>query len=627
MRRIYTAISFIVPLIVYVLTLLPGLTFIDSDELAAVAATLGVAHPTGYPLFTLIGNLFSHLPFGEEIYNMNLMSAVIASATIAVLFNFMYFLLSTLSENNTNSKGKLEKSDETLLYNISLAASFLLAFCFTFWDSANQLEVYALHCLIIISLMYLFCVVAFSEIDSILKGKYFLLFTYIAGLGFSHHLSLSFMMPGLLYLAYVYLPIKKSILPKIALLAFLFILGLTPYFYLLIRGDNSVLHWGDTGDFASWFRHISGSDFGDRMFAATENSAAQFKRFFKRFPSELGYVHLLFIPFGIMYLYKNSRTFLIYLAISFVTCVALAINYSILDIFNYFLLAIIVSVVISGFGLKHLIDKTGGNKAVLGYVAVLLSLSPLVVNYTKADRSKETIAQDFAVSALRSAPQNSIILTTFLPSFYLQFVESYRPDVTVINGELFTNDWYINHIKEFDKELYENSRNEFDEYLKMMIDLRFNKESYTNPKTENERRNIGKLQTSFDNLMRSIVNANYGKRDFLTTYDIDDGNALTLQNNFTKDFYRLPQGLLLKYTKDSAFTDFDITDFEFDPYPSEDFNVQFVTNVYFKAFYNQAEYFYTHGKKEKAEMYIRKAIKVNPADAKANGLLAKIQKM
>jgi hypothetical protein len=41
--------------LVYLKTLAPSVTFIDSGELAAVACTLGIAHPTGYPLFTLLG--------------------------------------------------------------------------------------------------------------------------------------------------------------------------------------------------------------------------------------------------------------------------------------------------------------------------------------------------------------------------------------------------------------------------------------------------------------------------------------------------------------------------------------------------------------------------------------------
>ena len=49
------------------LTLAPSLDFIDAGELAAVAHTFGVAHPTGYPLFTLLAGLWARLPIGDGI--------------------------------------------------------------------------------------------------------------------------------------------------------------------------------------------------------------------------------------------------------------------------------------------------------------------------------------------------------------------------------------------------------------------------------------------------------------------------------------------------------------------------------------------------------------------------------
>ena len=50
-------IAFLLSFLLYLRTAAPHVTFIDSGELAAVASSLGVAHPTGYPLFTLIGLL------------------------------------------------------------------------------------------------------------------------------------------------------------------------------------------------------------------------------------------------------------------------------------------------------------------------------------------------------------------------------------------------------------------------------------------------------------------------------------------------------------------------------------------------------------------------------------------
>ena len=50
--------------LLYLRTLLPGLGSRDTAELQWVAPTLGLAHPTGYPLYTLLGWLWNQLPLG-----------------------------------------------------------------------------------------------------------------------------------------------------------------------------------------------------------------------------------------------------------------------------------------------------------------------------------------------------------------------------------------------------------------------------------------------------------------------------------------------------------------------------------------------------------------------------------
>ena len=79
--------------LVYLKTLAPTVSFIDSGELAAVACTLGVAHPTGYPLFTLLGWVFSELPIlGEEIVRLNVMAAFFCAAGVLVFFHVVHFI-------------------------------------------------------------------------------------------------------------------------------------------------------------------------------------------------------------------------------------------------------------------------------------------------------------------------------------------------------------------------------------------------------------------------------------------------------------------------------------------------------------------------------------------------------
>ncbi len=50
--------------VLYHATLLSGLGSADTAEFQRVAPTLGLAHPTGYPLYTLLGWAWSHLPLG-----------------------------------------------------------------------------------------------------------------------------------------------------------------------------------------------------------------------------------------------------------------------------------------------------------------------------------------------------------------------------------------------------------------------------------------------------------------------------------------------------------------------------------------------------------------------------------
>jgi hypothetical protein len=76
-RPIFLAIFVaVVAFVVYLQTLAPSVDFIDAGELATDCATLGICHPTGYPVFTLIGWVFAHLPIASTvILRMNIMAA------------------------------------------------------------------------------------------------------------------------------------------------------------------------------------------------------------------------------------------------------------------------------------------------------------------------------------------------------------------------------------------------------------------------------------------------------------------------------------------------------------------------------------------------------------------------
>lgn len=75
-------ISSIIAAVVYYITMNPTYGFIDHGELATVASTLGVAHPTGYPTLILLGFLFTKIIPFENVFSLNLLSVLLCSLSV-----------------------------------------------------------------------------------------------------------------------------------------------------------------------------------------------------------------------------------------------------------------------------------------------------------------------------------------------------------------------------------------------------------------------------------------------------------------------------------------------------------------------------------------------------------------
>jgi hypothetical protein len=118
-------LSWLIPFSVYLYSLPPGVTWGDSPELANAVITWGVPHPSGYPLFIIIGKLFSWLTFSSPVTGLNLMSAFFEAGAILWLF---------LTVNYLTRKNWLP-----------LFALFFFCFSRIWWQHGRIIEVYALH--------------------------------------------------------------------------------------------------------------------------------------------------------------------------------------------------------------------------------------------------------------------------------------------------------------------------------------------------------------------------------------------------------------------------------------------------------------------------------------------------
>ncbi|MBK8869474.1 MAG: DUF2723 domain-containing protein [Elusimicrobia bacterium] len=199
----------------------------DSAELTAVAATFGVAHAPGYPLFTVLGGLFTALVPGSPAFGVNLFTAFCGALAAVSLF----FLLARITGQ----------------WAAAAAGSLTLAFSYHFWLYAQVPEFSALNALFIGLLLI-----------SVLARRYFLT-AFLAGLSMAHHHSIVFLFPGLLLLFAIDIKSKKvSFTPaRWAQLALCCALGLSPYLYVPLRAHAMpALNAGTVNDLSRFLDHF-----------------------------------------------------------------------------------------------------------------------------------------------------------------------------------------------------------------------------------------------------------------------------------------------------------------------------------------------------------------------------------
>jgi hypothetical protein len=100
--------------------------------------------------------------------------------------------------------------------------------------------------------------------------------------------------------------------------------------------------------------------------------------------------------------------------------------------------------------LSRVVKGPGSAIAATGISLLAVPVLMASVNWDDHNRSKKTLARATAYNALMSCDKNAVLFTygdnETYPLWYLQEVESIRPDVRVINTSLLGIDWYIDQL-------------------------------------------------------------------------------------------------------------------------------------------------------------------------------------
>jgi|SRR3990172_1854209 len=255
-RVILAALAFFLPFAVYLKTSSPTVTFIDSGELALVCYTLGIPHPTGYPLYALLGKLVTMLPFGSVIGRLNFLSAIFVAG--AVLFLYLS-LRKLLLESYKSRKGIL------LVEMSALFLSLGFAFTPTLWSQATINEVYSLH-IFFVSLLILLIL----KWDQTRSDKLFFFIIFLYGLSFTNHMTTVLFFPSLLFFLWSGWGRKLLARHRLSTGVLIFVLTFSLYLYLPIRSSTEpLLNWGHPTNWHNFKSHLTGWQYQVWMFAGS----------------------------------------------------------------------------------------------------------------------------------------------------------------------------------------------------------------------------------------------------------------------------------------------------------------------------------------------------------------------
>ncbi|XP_073751360.1 protein O-mannosyl-transferase TMEM260 isoform X5 [Callorhinus ursinus] len=245
---------------VFTLTLPPSVPGGDSGELITAAHELGVAHPPGYPLFTLVAKLAIILfPFGSVAYRVNLLCGLFGAVAASLLF-FTVFRLSG-----------------------SHAGGILAAGVFSFsrltWQWSIAAEVFSLNNLFVGLLMAL--TVHFEEAATAKeRSKIAKIGAFCCGLSLcNQHTIVLYVLCIIPWILFRLLKEKELSLGSLLKLSLYFSAGLLPYVYLPISSylNQARWTWGDQTTLLGFLTHLLREEYGTFSLAKSETGSSMSK--------------------------------------------------------------------------------------------------------------------------------------------------------------------------------------------------------------------------------------------------------------------------------------------------------------------------------------------------------------
>ena len=442
-------------LCLYWLTLAPDITWanygVDGGDLITAVITRGNPHPSGYPIYLLLGYLVEKLPIWPIALRFNLFSALAMAGAVGFVTATAFYIMPapTPSTNRTQ-------------YLVAITVGLTVAFASLIWGQAIITEVYGLFMLLSAAFLW-----------ALLTHKPTWLTGLLIGLTITAHLT-----------GWLLLPLAILLTPrqKLSQLAVGILGGLLPFALLpLLVTPSSPVIWGDLSSFQGWWWLVSSQIYRGYSFSLPPDLwLPRLSAWSLPILTQFTWAGLPLI-LAAFFLVKAADRWLYGLLL------ATAVFYFILAFFYQTDDALIFT--LPAWLLLSLLLVPAYQR--LGWIALVLPLALILLNFQAKNLKNDHLIRDQAQSLLNEVPENAIVETpgdpTIFTLWYIIYAEAQRTDIIPVDSDLLAFDWYRERLHLLNPDLVGLEQDNLQEFRKFNQAKRpfcFASLAQTNPDTE-----------------------------------------------------------------------------------------------------------------------------------------------
>jgi len=404
----------------------------DSPETIMAFNFLGIQHPPGYALDTLIGKIFLLIPVGNLMFR---------SAIMAMFFNFMtaltiFKIVLIVFKDNAKKSG--------IYYAPIIAAIFYLFSNSVFIQGITAKgSVYTIHCFLI-ALIFLLLL----EIKQ--GAKFLYLASFLFGLSLGNHWQSSIVLLPAMALGVLLSGQKVKLKTWLKCFVF-FLIGISIFAYLLLR--KTTLIWSNVADLNNLIWFLSRAPYAElehRHAFSIIDSFRLFKYYFSNiFPDQYPvFLAYILFPGAVLLAWKLPKygyifitAFICYLAGILLVSTEVGQEWEDKQFIIYIIFA---AIFISSF-FNWLFNLIKYNKTTMSILFVVI-FPLLYINLP--DYSRYFVSYDYVNNLTSGLPEGCLFLTegdiNFFGAYYKQLIN--KNDINTIAVALLNFQWYREQI-------------------------------------------------------------------------------------------------------------------------------------------------------------------------------------